>query len=255
MAPTTERADDPVQVPEILPLLPIDNAVLFPGMVLQLVVSGAPWVTLVDNAALENQPIGMFWRTQPSDSFDPMAISRTGTAAQILRMLRLPDGGLQLLLRGQARIQLDQLVATEPYPTARIHVVQAPEENSLEVEGLARSALTAFQQIVQLNQSLPDELAVVAANMPTPARLADLIAANLNLPPANQQAVLDALAPAERLRLVLGYLEREREILAIGQRAREEMGRNQREYVLRQQLEQIRRELGEGDERGEEIEE
>jgi len=253
MPPATTRSADQVSIPEVLPLLPIDNAVLFPAMLLPLAISGDSWVKLVDDAALGNKMIGVFWRTQPGDTFDPLALARTGTVAQIVRLLRLPDGGIQLLLQGQVRIQIRQLLVTEPYPTARITVLQAPEEVSLEVEGLARSALTAFQQVVQLNPSLPDELGVLAANMPTPGQLADLIAANLNLSPEDRQAVLDALDPAARLRRVLGYLEREREILAIGQRAREEMSRNQREYVLRQQLEQIRRELGEGDERGAEI--
>ncbi|MFL5807848.1 MAG: LON peptidase substrate-binding domain-containing protein [Roseiflexaceae bacterium] len=253
MPPIINPSEDCVTIPEVLPLLPIDNAVLFPSMLLPIVVSGDSGVKLVDEAALGNKIIGVFWRKQPGEAFDPLALARTGTAAQIVRMLRLPNGGIQLLLQGQARIQIEQLIATEPYPMARVRVLRAPEEASLEVEGLARSALTAFQQIVQLNPSLPDELAVVATNVPAPGRLADLIAANLNLTPEDQQAVLDALDPAERLRLVLGYLEREREILAIGQRAQEEMSRNQREYVLRQQLEQIRRDLGETDERGAEI--
>jgi ATP-dependent Lon protease len=240
-------------IPEVLPLLPIDNAILFPGMLLPLVISGDMLVKLVDDAALSSKMIGVFWRRQPGDTFDPLALAPTGAAARIMRMLRLPDGSIQLLLQGQARVQIEQLLATEPYPMARVHVLQTEGTTSLEVEGLARSALAVFQQIVQLSPSLPDDLAVAAANMPTPGRLADLVAANLNLAPEHQQAVLDTLDPAERLRLVLGYLEREREILAIGERTREEMSRNQREYVLRQQLEQIRRELGETDERGTEI--
>jgi len=249
----TNPPEAAVTLPEVLPLLPIDNAVLFPGMLLPLIVSGEKWIKLVDDTALESKLIGVFWRTQPADSFDPLTLGSTGTAAQIVRLLRLPDGGVQLLLQGQVRIQIEQLLSTDPYPIAQVRTLQAPEEISLEVEGLARSALTAFQQIVQLNPALPDELAVVAANMPTPGRLADLIAANLSLTPEDRQAVLDTLSPAERLRRVLGYLEREREILAIGERAREEMGRNQREYVLRQQLEQIRRELGETNDRDAEI--
>jgi len=253
MPPVTDPSEDQVTPPEVLPLLPIDNAVLFPAMLLPLVVSGDAWVKLVDDTALGSKLIGVFWRRQPGDTFDPLALAHTGTAAQIVRLLRLPDGGIQLLLQGQTRIRIEQLLSTDPYPMARVRALQAPEEASLELEGLARSARTAFQQIVELNPSLPDELAIVAANMPTPGRLADMIAANLNLTPEDRQAVLDTLDPAERLRLVLGFLEREREILAIGQRAREEMSRNQREYVLRQQLEQIRRELGEGNERDAEI--
>jgi ATP-dependent Lon protease len=238
---------------EELPLLPIDSAVLFPGMFLPLVVSGDAWVKLVDDAALGGRQIGVFWRSQPDEVFDPLALAHTGVAAQIVRLLRQPDGGVQLLLQGQARIQIEQLLTTEPYPRARVRTLKTPEQPSLELEGLARSALTAFQQIVQQNPALPDELSLVAMNLTAPGQLADLIAANLSITPADRQAVLDTLDPVERLRLVIGYLEREREILAIGERAREELSRNQREYVLRQQLEQIRRDLGEGDERGVEV--
>jgi ATP-dependent Lon protease len=237
------------EIPELLPILPIDNAVLFPGMFLPLVVSGEAWVRLVDEAALTTKLIGVFRRTRPGDGFDPLALARTGTAALIVRMLRLPHGAVQILLQGQARIQLQQLVMTEPYPQARIAVHHDPAVPSVETAGLARAALTAFQQIVQLSPTLPDELAIVAANTPQPGTLADLIAANLNLKPEDQQAVLDTIDVHERLRQVLSFLEREREIATIGQKAQEEMSKSQREYVLRQQLEAIRRELGETDER------
>src|SRR5262249_19201585 len=139
-------SEAPPAIPEVLPLLPIDNAVLFPAMLLPLAISGDAWVKLIDDTALGNKMIGVFWRTQPGDTFDPLTLARTGTAAQIVRMLRLPDGGVQVLLQGQARIRIEQLLATERYPMARVRTLQAPEEGSLEVEGLARSALTAFQQ-------------------------------------------------------------------------------------------------------------
>src|SRR3990172_1588520 len=93
----------PADIPEELPILPIDNAVLFPAMLLPLGVSGDDWVKLVDEASLSSKMIGVFWRTQPGEGFDPLALARTGTVAQILRMLRLPDGSVQLLLQGQAR--------------------------------------------------------------------------------------------------------------------------------------------------------
>ncbi|HEU5089120.1 MAG TPA: LON peptidase substrate-binding domain-containing protein, partial [Roseiflexaceae bacterium] len=240
-------------IPDVLPLLPIDGVVLFPGMLLPLAVSGDMWVKLVDDVALGDKFVGVFLRTTPGEAFDPNGLAGTGTAAQIVRMLRTPDNGIQVLLQGQRRIQIEQLLSSEPYPMARVRMLQSPQTESLELEGLVRSARTTFQQIVQASPSLPDELALVAANVPEAGRLADLIAANLALSPENRQQVLETLDPAERIRHVLGFLEREREIEAIGQRTREEFSRTQREYVLRQQLEQIRRELGETDERGAEI--
>lgn len=250
-APTP--AQDSPDIPEVLPILPLNNVVLFPGMFLPLVVSGDAWVKLVDEAALATKMVGVFMRTQPGEGFDPLALARTGSVALIIRMLRLPHGAVQILVQGQARIQIKQLIVTEPYPQARVAVHRDPAVLSMEVSGLARAALAAFQQIIQLSPTLPDELAVVAANTAQPGMLADLIAANLNLKPEEQQLVLDTLDVQERLRQVLSFLEREREILTIGRKAQEEMSKSQREYVLRQQLEAIKRELGETDEHAAEI--
>ncbi|MFQ3633394.1 endopeptidase La [Roseiflexus sp.] len=244
---------NPPDIPEVLPILPLNNVVLFPGMFLPLVVSGDAWVKLVDEAALSTKMIGVFMRTQPGEGFDPLALARTGTAALIVRMLRLPHGTVQILVQGQARIQITQLIVTEPYPQARVAIHRDPAVLSVEVSGLARAALAAFQQIIQLSPTLPDELAIVAANTAQPGMLADLITANLNLKPEDQQLVLDTLDVQERLRQVLSFLEREREILTIGRKAQEEMSKSQREYVLRQQLEAIKRELGETDEHAAEI--
>ena len=241
------------EIPEILPVLPLNNVVLFPGMFLPLVVSGDMWVKLVDEAALSTKMVGVFMRTQPGEGFDPLALARTGTAALIVRMLRLPHGAVQILVQGQARIQIMQLIVSEPYPQARMSIHRDPAVLSVEVSGLARAALAAFQQIIQLSPTLPDELAIVAANTAQPGMLADLIAANLNLKPEDQQLVLDTLDVQDRLRQVLSFLEREREILTIGRKAQEEMSKSQREYVLRQQLEAIKRELGETDEHAAEI--
>jgi ATP-dependent Lon protease len=250
-APTP--AQDPPDIPEVLPILPLNNVVLFPGMFLPLVVSGEAWVKLVDEAALATKMVSVFMRTQPGEGFDPLALARTGTVALIVRMLRLPHGAVQILVQGQARIQIRQLIVTEPYPQARVAIHRDPAVLSVEASGLARAALAAFQQIIQLSPTLPDELALVAANTAQPGMLADLIAANLNLKPEDQQLVLDTLDVQERLRQVLSFLEREREILTIGRKAQEEMSKSQREYVLRQQLEAIRRELGETDEHAAEI--
>ncbi len=242
-----------VEIPETLPILSIPNAVLFPGMILPIAVRGEESVQLVDDAALGNRMLGLFWSERADQGFDPTSLPNTGTVAQIVRLVRTPDGGVQLLLQGLARIRILQLLAGGSYPQARVQVLQEPEEVSSDAEGLARSARAAFEQVVRLNPALPDELAVAAANIPRPGVLADLIAANTNLQPSDQQAVLDALDLEQRLRLVIGFLERERELLLIAERTREDVAKSQREYVLRQQLETIKRELGETDERAAEI--
>ncbi len=240
-------------IPSILPVLAINNGVLFPNMLMPLAISGEAWVKMVDDAALSNKMLAVFWRKEPGEGFDLSQMGTIGAAAQIIRMLRLPDGTVQVLLQGLARVKIITIVSETPYPVAQLTVLSEPDVIPLEVEAIARNVLTLFQQVVQANPNMPDELATVAINTPTPGVLADLIAANLNLKPEQQQIVRDTVDVGERLRVITGFLEREREILSIGQKAQEEMSRTQREYILRQQLEAIRRELGETDEQGAEI--
>lgn len=251
--PTPMQRPTMPEIPDVLPVLPINNAILFPGMFLPLVVSGEAWVRLVDEAALSTKIIGVFRRIQSGTEFEPEMLAQTGTAALIVRMMRLPQGGVQLLLQGQARIKVQRWVTVKPYPQAHVTVALDPVDVSMETTGLARAVLAGFQQIVEQSPNLPDELAIAAANAPHPGMLADLIAANLNLNLDDQQKVLDTFDVHERLQLVLRLLEREREILLIGRKAQEEVSKNQREYVLRQQLEAIKRELGETDDHAAEI--
>ncbi len=240
------------EIPSSMPILALPNGVLFPGAVLPLAVGGDPWVRLVDDAALGSRFIGLFLRTTPGETFDPATLAATGCAAQIVRLLRQPDGSVQMLLEGQARIAIEQIVTTATYPVARVRVLTELPPDA-ETEQLARTARVAFEEVVRLSPSLPDQLAIIAANIPNPGTLADMIAANLGLRPPEQQQVLDTLDISARLRLVIGFLERERQLLDIANRTREDMARSQREYVLRQQLETIKKELGETDERGAEI--
>ncbi|RMF32216.1 MAG: endopeptidase La, partial [Chloroflexi bacterium] len=214
------------------------------------------WVKLVDEALLGRKVIGLFRRKGGGEeAFDLEALGKTGTAAQVLRMARLPDGNLQLLLQGLARVQIKRLIHVEPYPLAEVAIFYDQVKPSIELEGLARSALGLFQEVVNLAPYLPNELALAAANVPEPGTLADFIAANLNLKPDERQEILDTLDVVERLKKVTSFLSREKEILEIGRKAQQEMAKTQREYFLRQQLEAIRRELGEVDEREAEINE
>jgi ATP-dependent Lon protease len=237
-----------------LPLLPLSNIVIFPGMIMSLVISGEAWTRLIDDAALADKRLTIFWRSEPTETFDPATLGRIGTLAAISQMLRLADGNIQVMLQGLQRVEIEQIVRTDPYPVAQVRAVEdLPIADPLRVEGLRRRVLEIFEGVVQKSQTLPDELSTAAANAPTAGILSDLIAANLVLSPEQQQSVRDLLNVEERLMRVLSFVEREREILEIGQKAQEEMSKGQREYVLRQQLEAIKRELGETDDHGAEI--
>jgi ATP-dependent Lon protease len=240
-------------IPDLLPLLTLPDVVVFPSMVVPLIVQGERELKVVENAALGQKVLGLFWQRRPGDTFDPQAIGQTGTGAQIIRLVRLADGSMQLLLQGLARIQIQQLVHTDPYLYARVRILPDPTERSTTLEGLARGALSLFQEVVNLAPYLPAELGSAAASLPEPGMLADFVAARLNLRLEERQAILDILDVAERLRKVTELLQREKEILEIGRKAQQEMSKAQREYVLRQQLEAIRRELGETDERQTEV--
>jgi ATP-dependent Lon protease len=239
--------------PETLPILPVTDAVLFPSMLMPLVISGENWIKLIDDAALSNKTLALFWQHRETEHFEADALSPVGTIALLARMARLPDGKLQVLLQGQTRSQIEEIVSSDPYPVARVSPLTEDTELTRQIEGLERTARDTFKHIIQISQTLPDELSAAADNAPSPGILADMVAVNLNLQQHQQQAVLNALDVAERLHIVLSYLEREREILEIGQKAQSEVSKTQREYVLRQQLEAIKRELGETDDQAAEL--
>ncbi len=244
-------------IPSILPLLPIQEAVIYPFMRLSsLIVGGELWVKMLDNTLLTQKVIALFWyRGAETEKLDLLALGQTGTAVQVLGLLRLPGGSLQLHVQGLARIQLEQVTQTEPYPLAKVQICDRQVESSVELEGLARSALGLVQEIVNIAPYLSEELVSAATKVKDPGTLADCIAATIGLKLEEQQQILDSLDVTERLRQIVSLLNREKEILTVGQKAQQEMARAQREYVLRQQLATIRRELGEHDEQEVEIDE
>lgn len=237
-----------------LPILPLSNIVIFPGMIMSLIISGESWTKLIDDVALSEKRFAIFWRKEPSETFDPDALGKIGTLVIITQMLRLPDGTIQIMIHGLNRVEIERVIQTTPYPVARIRVVRdLPITDPLRVEGLRRRVLEIFEEVVRKSQTMPKELAAAAASAPSAGIMADLITANLVLSPEQQQSVRDLLDVEARLMRVLSFVEREREILEIGQKAQEEMSRGQREYVLRQQLEAIKRELGETDDHHAEV--
>jgi ATP-dependent Lon protease len=244
-----DRTDE-LDLPSNLAVLPSRDAVLYPSMLLPLQVAEHPWVQLLNDAVSARQPVGLF--LQPT----PEAEMRTvGTAANIVRLLKLPDGSLQVLLQGAARIRLGEPTQQEPYARAHIEVlaeVTPDGEPGVELEGLIRNLQGLFRRLVQLSPVLPDEMAIAADNLDDAARLSDFVAANIDLESEQRQEVLEELDPIARARRVTELATREIEVLEVGSRIqsqiRETMDKSQREFYLRQQLQAIRKELGEADE-------
>jgi ATP-dependent Lon protease len=166
-------------------------------------------------------------------------------------MLKQPDGSVQLLLQGIARVSRGEVAATEPYLTVKVQPLTETMEPGLELDALVKNLQGLFQRLVNLSPNAPGELAVAALNIEEPGRLSDFIAANIDLPAAERQELLETLDVEQRLRKVSRSVTREVEVLEVGSRIqtqiRESMEKGQREYYLREQLKVIQKELGESD--------
>jgi ATP-dependent Lon protease len=243
------------ELPGNLAILPSRDGVLYPGMLMPLQASDQQWVQLISDAVSARQPIGLVLLREPSaDSKQFANLYRVGTAANIVRLLKLPDGSLQVLLQGASRIRIaDTPSQTEPYFRCDVEALPSgfSETPNVQVEGLVKNLQTLFQRVVTLSPVLPDEMGIAAANVDDPGRLADFIAANIDLDPAQRQEILQELDPLARAHRVTELVTRELEVLEIGSKIqsqiRDSMEKTQRDFYLRQQLEAIRKELGEGD--------
>jgi len=257
---TKDEQDQQPKVPDVLPVLPLRDIVIFPFMIVPLYVSRDRSIRAVDQALAENRMI-LLAAQKKQDEDDPGAedIYPVGTAALIMRMLKLPDGRIRVLVQGLSRARIVSFDEGLPHLQAHVETVAEPESarGSLEVEAMMRNVKAALEKSQNLGKPISPEVIVIANNMEEPGRLADLTASNLDLKVEGAQAILEAIDPVERLRRVHELMTKELEVLTMQQeissQAKGEMDRSQREFFLRQQLKAIQSELGEGNELGEEI--
>jgi ATP-dependent Lon protease len=256
-----EPADEPTRLPDLLPVLPLKDAVLYPYIIFPLAVGREASIRAVDHALSEERLLALVPQRDPAaEEPGPGDLAAVGTAAAIMRMLKLPDGRIRILAQGVSRIRLGNVTESDGILQARVEAIpEAPApEPTLEVQALVRSAKEAMDKIVGLGKNVSPEVLVLVANLEDPGRLADLIASNLDLALDEAQKVLETIDPLQRLRGVAEQMHREIQLLTMQQeistQARGEIDRSQREYFLRQQLRAIQAELGEGDDLAEEIE-
>lgn len=251
-----------VLLPDVLSILPIRETVLFPHAVLPLAVAREASVRLVDDAASGSRIVGLVTqRDAQVEDPTPSDLHRYGTATLIHRVLKYPDGTIRAVVQGLERIRIVEIIQEKPFLRARVeelHEVE-PEEKDLETEALARNALGLFQKIVSLSPTLPDDLVAMAMQNAGGGRLADFIASSLpSLRTAAKQELLETLDVKLRLQKLTAHLAKETELLELGSKIQSqiqsEMTKSQREYYLREQMKAIQKELGESDERTQEIE-
>jgi len=249
-----------VEIPDQLPLLPVRDIVVFPYMVLPLFVGREMSIKAIEASLAGNRMI--FLATQKAldvENPTPDDIHTIGTVGIIMRMLKLPDERIKILVQGLSKAKISGYIQTEPYYSVRIDkLVEVKSSGSnLETEAVMRTVKEQIERIVSLGKVLIPDVMVVIENLEDPARLADMVASNLGLKVEVTQAVLEITDPVKRLRNVSEILAKEIDVLSMQQKiqaqAKGEMDKTQREYFLREQLKAIQKELGELDERTEEI--
>lgn len=258
-----EAPPQSTEIPETLPLLPVRDIVVFPFMVLPLFVGREMSVQAINKALAGNRMIMMV--SQKSLDVEnplPKDIHSIGTAGMIMRMLKLPDGRIKILVQGLARARVIEYTQTEPFFQARIQKIVEPKktaQRTLEIEALVRTVKELLEKIGSYGKLILPEVLVVIENLEDPGRLSDMIVSNLGLKVEEAQDVLEILNPYDRLKRVSEILAKELDVLNMQQKiqseAKGEMDKTQREYFLREQLKAIQKELGEADERSEEIDE
>ncbi|MBI4402066.1 MAG: endopeptidase La [Nitrospirae bacterium] len=256
----TEQDIQNVETPNQLPLLPVRDIVVFPYMVLPLFVGREMSIKAIEAALAGNRMI--FLATQKAldvENPKPEDIHSVGTIGIIMRMLKLPDERIKILVQGLSKGKVLEYIQSDPYYSVRITKLAEvkPTTPSLEAEAVMRTVKEQLERIVSLGKVLMPDVMVVIENLEDAGRLADMVASNLGLKVEVTQEVLEIEDPIARLKRVSEILSKEVEVLSMQQKiqaqAKGEMDKTQREYFLREQLKAIQKELGELDERAEEI--
>ena len=250
------------KVPDTIPLLPVRDVVVYPFMILPLFVGREKSVRAVDESLSRDRLI-LLVAQRDAEKEDPGVdeIHSVGTVAMIMRMLKMPDGRVKVLVQGLTRARVLGIERRDPYFEARIAEIHEAEgvTSAIEVEALIRSVKELVSKSVTLGKQIAPDVVVIVSNLDHPGRLADLVASHLDLKIEQAQEVLDLFDPIQRLKKIGELLSKEIEVLEVQQRiqsqAREEMDKTHREYYLREQMKAIQKELGEADDRGQELQE
>ncbi len=257
-----EKEEKEVSIPETLPVLPVRDIVVFPFMILPLFVGREMSIKAIEHSYGSHKLIMLVTqRDMTVESPTPVDLYKTGVVAQIMRMLKLPDGRVKILVQGLTKAKVAEYSQLEPFYAASIE--KMPEEKTgeitIEIEALVRNVREMLDKAVSLGKSIMPDIMVVIENLDEPGRLAELVASNIGLKTDQAQEVLEIDDPVKRLKKVSDIMSREIELLIVQQKiqteARGEIDKTQREYFLREQLKAIQKELGDIDERAEEVRE
>ena len=247
-------------VPDVLPLIPLRDLIIFPNLVVPLFVGRERSIKALEEAMRMDHLVALVAQKE-AETQEPSEgdLYEIGSAATVMQELKLPDGTAKALVEGVTRIKIEKFVQIDPFFKVKVSVVKGPGKKTVETEALMRNLVAQFEQTARLGKPIPQEVLLASMNIDEPGRLADFIAFHLNLRADEKQRILEAMSDPERLELVSGFLGKELEILEIGSRiqsrVKDQMTKTQREYFLREQMKAIQKELGVMDEQQTEVEE
>ncbi|MCB2231123.1 endopeptidase La [bacterium] len=248
----TDIAETKESGSSVVPILPLKGTVVYPFLVVPLMIQEAEYVRLVDEALMRGSRIGLFVQKDPQKEHpEPGDLHEIGASGNILKMLRFPDGTVRFLIQGLSRVRIKRFATTEPYLSGEIEEIEDINTNPVKTEAQQRSVLAAVKKLVDLAPYLNEEFHVSVINQDTISKQADFVASNLNVTLEDKQAILAEPDVNARLKMLYQWISKEIEVLELSQKiqaeAASELGKSQREYILREQLKAIRRELGEAD--------
>ena len=256
MTTPTARTETAAGETETLPVLPLRDIVVFPHMIVPLFVGREKSIKALEEVMREDKRILLAAQRNPADDDPaPEAIYEVGTVAQVLQLLKLPDGTVKVLVEGVARARVERYLPRSDFHEAEVSVFEADLGDPAETEALARTALNQFESYVKLNKKVPQEVTGTLAQITDYAKLSDTIAAHLAIKIPEKQELLEMTSVAQRLEKVFALMEGEISVLQVEKRIRSrvkrQMEKTQREYYLNEQMKAIQKELGDGEERDE----
>ena len=245
-------------LPEKLPVLGLSDIVIFPGAVVPLLVETGPSLKLIDDLVAGDRLFAAVLQTNPDAAEPgPDELHSVGCVSRLSKMVKFPDGTVRVLVEGLWRIRLKEYAPPAPYLRAGYELLRDEAEDSVEMQAMLRNAHKQFDEIARISNSLSEQVKIAALNTEYPGHFADLIAANLGLPLAEKQKLLETVSVRERLQKLLPLLNREQEVLNLSSKIQNDVASNiaktQRDFFLREQMRAIQRELGEGESNGNEI--
>ncbi|MBN2847834.1 MAG: LON peptidase substrate-binding domain-containing protein, partial [Coriobacteriia bacterium] len=252
--------DERPPIPDVLPLIPLRDLILFPNLVVPLFVGRERSINALEQSMRTDHLVALVTQhTAETQDPAPDEIYEIGCVVTVLQELKLPDGTAKALVEGIQRVRVVEYLATDPYLTVRVEVIDEVERADVEAKALMRNLVADFERASELGKPVPQEVLLAAAAIEEPGRLADFITFHLALKVEEKQQILEALEPKQRLQKTSDFLRKELEILELGSkiqnRVKESMSKTQREYFLREQLKAIQQELGQFDEMQAEVDE